>query len=729
MARRTWFTIAALAVLAWPPASLAEGHEATTVNAASQAANPLLAPWSGPLGGVPPFDAARVELFQPALEAAMTEALAQVDAIANNPEPASFDNVIAALERSGRTLGRVIAVYNLYGNNLSTPEFQAVEREMEPRLAAYRDRINQNEALFRRVAAVYESPDKASLTPEQQRLTWLRYTNMVRAGARLAPAGKQEVAAINQRLASLFTAFSQNVLADEEHNFLVIDDESSLAGLPASFVSSAAAAARRLGHEGKWAVLNTRSAVAPFLTFAERRDLRERVWRTFANRGDESDTHDTNAIAAEILALRARRAELLGYPTHAHWRLENAMARNPDRAMEMMEAVWPPAVARVAEEVTDMQALADAEGAGITIEPWDYRYFAEKVRKARYDLDEQALKPYLQMDRLLEGAFWVVGELYGLRFEALEAGAVPVFHPDVRVWAVRRADGSPVGLFYHDPYARAGKRSGAWATAYRVQERVDGTVLPIISNNCNFMQGANGQPTLLSWDDAKTLFHEFGHAVQGLLSDVTYASLAGTGVARDAVEHSSQLMEHWLSTHEVLDRFARHYQTGAPMPDELVARIHEAENFNQGFETVEYLADALLDMQLHLAGAKPIDIDAFEREALAGLGMPKEIILRHRLPQFQHIFGSDGYSAGYYSYMWADQLVADTWEAFQEAGGAYDREVAGRLRDKVLSVGNSVDPIEGYRAFRGRDATVDALLRKRGFPVPAKGGDDKTSSH
>ncbi len=729
MSHRSWLTVAALAVLAWPFSAMAEGHEAPSVSDAAQAPNPLLAPWSGPLGGTPPFDVARVDLLAPALEVAMAEALANVDAVAADPAPATFDNVIAPLERAGRTLGRVMAVYNIYSNNLSTPEFQVVERDMEPKLAAFRDKINQNEALFKRVAAVYESPDKASLTPEQQRLTWLRYTNMVRAGARLDPAQKQEVAAINQRLAALFTSFSQNVMADEERLFLAINDSADLAGLSDSLVAAAAAAAKRRGLESQWVINNTRSSVAPFLTYSDRRALREQVWRTFVNRGDNGDQYDTNAIAAEILALRARRAELLGYPTHAHWRLENTMAGTPERTLELMEAVWTPAVARVREEVADMQAIADAEGGGVTIEPWDYRYYAEKVRKEKYDLDENATKPYMQMDKLLEGTFWAVGQLYGLQFEPLAAGAVPVYHPDVRVWKVSDAAGEPVGMFFVDPYARPGKRSGAWMNAYRGQEKFDGPVTPIISNNLNFMKGAEGQPVLISWDDASTLFHEFGHALHGLLSDVNYPSVAGTAVARDYVELPSQLMENWLPTREVLDRFALHYQTGEAMPDELIARIKKADTFNQGFDTVEYLAAALVDMKLHLAGAKPIDIDAFERETLTEIGMPKEIVLRHRSPQFLHVFGSDGYSAGYYSYLWADQLVADTWEAFQEAGGAYDKDVAKRLRDNVLSVGNSVDAAAGYRAFRGRDATVDPLLRKRGFPVPAKAEEAKAPCH
>jgi peptidyl-dipeptidase Dcp len=683
------------------------------MEAPSPTSNPLLEPWKGPYGGVPPFDAVRVEDLKPALEEAMTRHLAEIDAITSNPRPPSFENTIAALDRSGRTLERVSAIYGVYTSNLSTPAVQAVEREMEPKLAAHRDRIAQNKALFRRVEAVYETRDQAGLTPEQQRLTWLRYTRYVLAGAKLDDAGKAEVARLNQRLAALYTQFSQNVLGDEEERVLVIEDRADLEGLPLWFINGAAAAAGERGQPGKWAVLNTRSSVEPFLTYSSRRDLREKVWRTFVNRGDEGDAHDNNAIITEILLLRAQRAKLLGYPTHAHWRLQLTMAKTPERAMELMEAVWVPAVKRVHEDVARMEEFAAGEGTRITLEPWDYRYYAEKVRKARYEIDENEVKPYLQLDKLREGMFWMAGRLYGLQFAELPRGTVPVFHPDVRVWQVRDARGSEIGLYYLDPFARKGKRSGAWMTAYRQQSRFDGEVLPIISNNSNFVEAAPGQPILIGWNDATTLFHEFGHAIQGLLSDVTYPTLSGTSVVRDYVELSSQLHEHWLSTREVLDRFAVHYQTGAPMPDALVERLREAENFNQGFETVEYLASAIVDMKLHLAGEVTIDPDAFEHRTLEEIAMPREIVMRHRTPQFSHIFAGDSYSAGYYSYLWSDKLVADTWEAFLESGGPWDTQVAERLREKILAAGNTVDPDEGYRAFRGRDATVDALLRKR----------------
>jgi peptidyl-dipeptidase Dcp len=461
--------------------------------------------------------------------------------------------------------------------------------------------------------------------------------------------------------------------------------------------------------------MNTRSSIEPFLTYSSRRDLREKAWRMFVNRGDNGDVNDNNAIISEVLQLRAERAKLLGYQTHAHWRLENAMAKTPERAMQLMEAVWKPAVARVREEVADMQALADKEGAKIKIEPWDYRYYSEKVRKAKYDLDQNEVKPYLQLEKLREGMFWVAGELFNFSFTPVKD--VPVFHPDVRVWEVKdKTSGKHVGLWYFDPYAREGKRSGAWMNAYRNQERLDGNITTIVSNNSNFVNGKPGEPVLISWDDATTLFHEFGHALHGLSSNVTYPSLSGTNVARDYVEFPSQLLEHWVSTPEVLQKFAVHYQTGKPIPQDLVERIKKAGTFNQGFSTIEYLASALVDMKLHLAGSQKIDADAFERETLAQIGMPGEIVMRHRTPQFGHVFSSDGYSAGYYSYLWSDVLNADAFEAFNEAaGGPYDKTIAKKLRQYIFSVGNTIDPAEAYKKFRGRDPQTEALMRKRGF--------------
>lgn len=674
--------------------------------------NPLLAEWKGPYGGVPRFDLVKVEFFKPAMESAMAANLAEIDKIANNTAAPTFENTIVAMERAGEGLNRVGPLYNVWQSTMSTPDFQVVQREMAPKLAAFSDKITQNEALFKRIEAVYNSPHKAKLNAEQQRLVWLRYTNFVRAGAKLDAKAKARLTEINQQLAGLFTNFGNNVTFEEGNQFVQLKSEADLAGLPQSTKDAAAAAAAEKKQEG-WLIVNTRSSVDPFLTYSNSRDLRERVWRMFIMRGDNGDERDNNAAITQILQLRTERAKLLGYTTHAHWRVENSMAKTPDRAMELMMAVWKPSVKRVNEEVADMQALANKEGAKIKIEPWDYRYYMEKVRKDKYDLDQNQVKPYLQLDKLREAIHWVSGELFNFKFTPAD---VPVAHPDIKVWEVKdRTSGKHIGLWYFDPFARQGKRSGAWMNAYRAQERVDGEITTIVSNNSNFVKGKPGEPTLISWDDAVTMFHEFGHALHGLNSNVTYPSLSGTAVARDYVEFPSQLMEHWLSTPEVLQKFALHYETGKPIPQELVAKIDRSKTFNQGFATVEYLAAAILDMKLHLLGDQKIEARTFEKEALAEIGMPKEIVLRHRLPHFLHVFSSDAYSAGYYSYLWSDVITADAFGAFTEGGGAYDKKVSERLRKNIFSVGNTIDPALGYRNFRGRDPKVEALMKKRGF--------------
>lgn len=679
-------------------------------------ANPLTAKWTGPFGGIPPFDKIKVADFKPALEMAMNENLAEIEAIASTPGSPTFENTIAPLERSGKMLDRVQTIYGIWSSNMNNDEFSAVENEMEPKLAAFSDKISQNEKLFKRIELVYNSPEKGKLTAEQQRLVWIYYTNFIRAGARLDDASKKRLSEINQELAGLFTKFSQNLLADESGKFLELKSEADLSGLPQSLRDAAAGNAERKKLSGSWVITNTRSSIDPFLTYSDRRDLREKAWNMFVNRGDGGDEHDNNKTISQILKLRQERAKLLGFKTHAHWRLENSMAKTPERAMELMESVWKPAVNRVHEEVADMQALADKEGAKIKIEPWDYRYYAEKVRKAKYDLDQNEVKQYLQLENLREGMFWVAGELFNFSFKPLNN--VSVYQPDMRVWeVVDKTTGKHIGLWYFDAYARQGKRSGAWMNAYRSQQRMDSEITTIVSNNANFVSGKPGEPVLISWDDATTLFHEFGHALHGLSSNVTYPSVSGTNVVRDYVEFPSQLLEHWLSTKEVLSRFALHYKTGKPIPQELVDRIHNASTFNKGFTTVEYLASALVDMKLHLADATDIDPDAFEKKTLEELGMPHEIVMRHRTPQFGHVFSSDGYSAGYYSYLWSDVLTADAYSAFTEAGGPYDKEVAKRLRDNIFTVGNTIDPQEGFKKFRGRDASTDALMKKRGFPI------------
>lgn len=673
----------------------------------------ITAPWTGPYGGVPAFDKVKVADFPAAFDLAMKTERAEIDAIADARSAPTFENTIAALERSGSLMDRVSTFGGVWSSTLSTPELREQEKVLNPKLAAHGDATLQNEKLFKRIEAVYN--DRAKLTPEQQRLTWVYWNQFVRAGAKLSPDAKKRVAQINQELAGLFTSFSQNLLADETDYVLYLRSESELAGLPDDVRAAAAAAAEERGKKGEWAILNTRSSMDPFLTYSSRRDLREKVWRTYYSRGDNGDAKDNNANIKKILKLRYERAQLLGFKTHAHWRLENAMAKTPEAAMELMTRVWPSAIARVKEEVAEMQAVADKERANLKIEPWDYRYYAEKVRAARYDLDMNQVKPYMQLEKLREGMFWAAGQVYG--FEFAQISNVPVAHPDIRVWEVKKA-GKHIGLWYFDPYARTGKRSGAWMNAYRRQEKFEKPVTTIVSNNSNFVKGAPGEPVLISWDDAETMFHEFGHAIHGLNSDVNYPTLSGTAVPRDYVEFPSQINEHWLPTQQVLSKYALHHKTGEPIPKALVDKLEKAKTFRQGFDVTEYLSSALIDMKLHLAGGADIDPDAFERDELAKLGMPSELVMRHRTPQFGHVFASDGYSAGYYSYLWSETLALDVVDAFKASpGGMYDKAMAKKLHDNVMAVGNSIDPAVGYRTLMGRDVDVKAYLRDKGFPT------------
>jgi peptidyl-dipeptidase Dcp len=682
-------------------------------------ANPVLAEWSGPFGGVPPFDRVGVEHFMPALDAAIEQVTASIERIAADPASPTFQNTLEALERSGQALYRVKAVARVWRTTMSSPELRAIEGEMMAKLAGLDDRIKQNAQLFQRIEAVYRSGGApiasgdrfGALTEEQRRLTWLYHLDFTRAGAGLGDEAKRRLAEINQRLAELSTRFDQNVLVDESSQFALLETEAELAGLPAAERVAAAEAAAANGMVGKWIVPNTRSAVEPFLTHADSRALRESVWRMFVGRGDNPGDHDNNPVIAEMLALRAERSTLLGYPSFAHWAVENTMAKTPERALELMEAVWPRAVAGVQAEVDEMRELARASGVD-EIQPWDYRYFADKVRARVQGLDWHQLEPYLQLEKLREGMFWVAGRLFRMSFMAVD---VPVYHPDVRVWEVSdERTGAHIGLFYFDPFARQGKKSGAWMNHYRRQQRLDGVVTPIVSNNCNFVRGRPGDPVLISWTDAVTLFHEFGHALHGLSSRVTYPTLAGTQVSPDYVEFASQILEFWLSTPEVLGRFAIHHKTGKPMPARLMERIERASRAGEGFSTTEQLASALVDMKLHLDPGRP-DPAAVARETLNRYGMPKELVLRHGLPHFAHIFSGDQYAAKYYSYLWADVLAADAREAFLEQGGMFATAVAERMRDALLSKGNTVDPEEAYLAFRGRAPRVQALLEHRGF--------------
>ena len=680
--------------------------------------SPLLKPWTGPFGGVPPWNLVRSEEFIGAFDAAIKAADDDITAITGNPETPDFENTIVALERSGRTLSRLEAMFFVYASNLNVGPIPDIEKVIVPKLSEHEDSIYQDKKLFARISAVYESPAMKDGTFDlaQRRLVDDTYKTFLRKGAKLDNSNKAKLSQMNTRLARLFTDFSQNVLADEKGYVTWIKDKSELGGLPNSVIAAMASAAKdRNNKDGVWAITNTRSSMDPFLTYSSNRPLREKVWQNYYSRGDNGDKYDNNKIIAEILKIRAARAKLLGYETHAHWRMEPTMAKKPEAAMDLMMKVWPKALARVREEVADMQAIADEEGAKIKIEPWDYRYYAEKVRKAKYDLDFNEVKPYLQLEKLREAMMWAATQLYGLQFKQLSG--IPVFHPDVTVWEVTDADGKHVGLWYLDPYAREGKRSGAWMTDYRAQENMGKPITTIVSNNSNFIKGADGEAVLISWDDAVTLFHEFGHALHGLLSKVNYRSQSGTSVARDYVEFPSQINEHWLETPEILNQFAVHHKTGEAIPQALLNKIKKASTFNQGFDTVEYLASALIDMKLHLAGSDDIDPDAFERKTLAGMGMPSELPMRHRTPHFMHIFSSDSYSAGYYSYLWADALTADAAERFVEAGSFYDKDVAKSLHDNVMSIGDTIDPAEGFRRFRGRDVDTSALLRKRGFPV------------
>jgi peptidyl-dipeptidase Dcp len=684
--------------------------------AKTAALGPMLDPWVGPYGGIPRFDKLRKADFKQALMKGMDLARAEIDTLTKSKAAPSFENTILAYEDGGRELGRVGNFFGVYTSNLNDKEMQKIEEDMSPILSAFNDEVTQNDALFQRIKAVYDDRASAGLNPEQLRLTEVHYERFARQGAALGKEQKARLKEINGKLASLYTKFGQNQLHDEENYTLVIDSEADLVGLPQPLKDAAAQASAERKQAGKWVFSNTRSSMEPFLTYSDRRDLREKGWRMWVNRGDMPGEHNNRKIIAEILKLRSERAKLMGFESHAHRMLDNNMAKHPDNAMNLMLKMWKAAVARVKEEVADMQAIADKEGAKIRIEPWDYRYYAEKVRIAKYAIDQNEVKQYLQLDKILAGMFWATNQVFGL--EMVKLSGVPVFHPDMSVYEVRRG-GKRMGLWYFDPFARAGKSSGAWMTEYRTQERFKGEITPIVSNNSNFIKAKPGEPVLISWDDATTMFHEFGHALHGLLSNVNYPTLAGTSVKRDFVEFPSQVFEYWFSTPEMLNQFALHYQTGKPIPKELVDKVLKAKNFNQGFSTVEYLASAIYDMKIHLAATPDKDIDAveFEKAAMEEIGCPKEVVLRHRPTAFGHIFSGDGYSAGYYVYMWADTMTADVYEGFQEKGGLYNKDACKLLETSIMSVGNSIPPDEAFRRFRGRNVDTNALMRDRGFPV------------
>ncbi len=663
---------------------------------------------------MPPFASIKPDHFGPAFDRGFSAHEAEVAAIANNPEPADFDNTIAALENSGRPLARVGRVFSLLAGAHTNDALLKLEREIAPQRARHWNKILMNAALFRRIDALWQNHDRLGLDPEQARVLERYFVTFRRAGAGLDDAAKARLAAINERLATLGTGFSQNVLADEQDYTLVLEGEAELAGLPDFLREAAREAGEERGLAGKHVITLSRSSVEPFLQFSERRDLREKAFKAWIARGDGGGKTDNKAIIAETVGLRAERAHLLGYSTFAHYRLDDAMAKTPEAVRGLLDRVWPAARARALADRDAMQELVQAEGGNFRLAPWDWRFYAEKLRKARCDFDEAEVKPYLQLDNIIAAAFHTASRLFGLTFERRHD--VPVWHPDVRVWEVKAADGRHVGLFFGDYFARSSKRSGAWMTALRDQERLAGDIRPLVVNVMNFSKAAGSAPTLLSFDDARTLFHEFGHGLHGLLSDVTYPMISGTHVQTDFVELPSQLYEHWLEQPALLRQFALHYRTGEPMPEDLLQRVLAARTFNQGFATVEYVSSALVDLDFHSRDLpEKLDVEAFERESLARIGMPEEIVMRHRPPHFAHIFSGGGYASAYYSYMWSEVLDADAFAAFEEAGDIFDPATAKRLRDDIYSAGGKRDPQAAYEAFRGRLPTPEALLKKRGL--------------
>jgi len=667
--------------------------------------NPLLSDWTGPLG-LPPFAAIEAAHFRPAFDAALAEAAAERDAIAADPAPPDFANTIEAMERMGRSLGRVGGVFfNLVGAD-STPELESIQTEIAPRLAKFSTDTFTDPALFARVEALHGQRDGLGLTPEQDRVLFLTRRRFVRAGARLDPAGRARMGAIMQRLASLGAQFGQNVLADERDWSMPLGAD-DLDGLPDFVVAAAADAARARGVDGHVVTLS-RSLIEPFLTFSARRDLREAAWRAWVGRGATGGATDNRAIIAETLALRAERAALLGYDSFAAYKLDTEMAGTPQAVRDLLTRVWTAAKAQAATEADALRALIAAEGANHPLEAWDWRRYAEIRRAAAFDLSASAVKPYLRLDNIIEAGFDVAGRLFGLRFTPLPDA--PRYHPDVRVWEVTR-DGTHVGVFMGDYFARPSKRSGAWSTGFRAQSRLLGEA-PVVLNVMNFARAGDG-PALLTWDDARTLFHELGHGLHSLLSAVTYPSVSGTSVARDFVELPSQLLEHWLAEPAVLAKHALN-AAGEAMPDALIEKIRAAETFNQGHATVEYVGSALVDLALH-DGPPPTDPLAAEAAELARLGMPPEIGMRHRSAHFQHVFAGDGYSAGYYSYLWSEVMDADAFAAFAEAGDAFDPATARRLEAEILAVGGSRDAEAAWRAFRGRAPDPAAMLKGRGL--------------
>ncbi|GAA4172139.1 M3 family metallopeptidase [Shinella granuli] len=678
--------------------------------------DPALVEWTG-LNGLPRFDLVKDDAFADGFAAALAAHEAEIDAIAGNPEPATFDNTIAALEIAGDELSRVSALFWSRAGANTNDTIQALERDIAPKMSRHYSKIGTNAALFARIDALWEARETLNLSLEQTRVLERHWKGFVKSGARLAKPEQDRLAAINETLAGLGAKFGQNVLADEKNWALLLDEGDALDGLPDFLKDAMAAAARERGEDGRFAVTLSRSIIEPFLTFSARRDLREQAFRAWVARGENDGETDNRGIVRETLALRAEKAGLLGYTNFAALKLDNTMAKTPEAVNGLLMQVWEKAVARAREEEAELAALAAEEGHNHAVMPWDWRYHAEKLRAKKFSFSEAELKPYLQLEKIIDACFDVAGRLFGIR--AVEKTGVPVYHPDVRVFEVRDRDDRLVAMFLGDYFARASKRSGAWMSSYQSQHRLplkNGTVgeLPIIYNVCNFAKPAEGKPALLSLDDARTLFHEFGHALHGMLSDVTYPSVSGTGVARDFVELPSQLYEHWLTVPEILTRYAVHYQTGEAMPAALLDKVLAAHTFNSGFATVEFTSSALVDMAFHTRGAVE-DPMAVQQEVLETIGLPASIVMRHATPHFQHVFSGDGYSAGYYSYMWSEVLDADAFAAFTETGDAFDPAMAARLKTYIYAVGGSVDPEDAYKAFRGKLPSPEAMLEKKGL--------------
>ncbi len=704
---------AGLMALTAPLAACATGPGQADIGVAERPNhNPFFESWRDQPYGAPPFDQIRTDHYLPAFERAIAAHAAEIDAlVAERAEP-TFANTVEAMENAGGLLRLVTGVFYNLASTDGDEAMQAVERTIAPMMARHQSAIYLNTTLFARFDALYQNRANLGLDDEQTRLLSHYHQSFRRAGAALPQDARDRLAAISEEMATLSTGFSQNQLADTAAWTLVLEGEDGLAGLPEGLRAAALATGAQLSQPGRHLITLQRSSVEPFLTFSANRDLREQAFRAWASRGENRNAYDNRDAIVRMLTLRREYANLLGFPSYAHYELDDRMAQTPERALALLDRVWPYARAAALQERDMLQQQIASDGDSFALEAWDWRYYAERVRAAQYDLNEAEIRPYLSLDNMVAGMFDTANRLFGLTFEPTTE--VPVYHPDVRAYIVRNRAGALAGLYYFDPFARPTKQSGAWMNSFREQERLAGRTTPVIVNVMNLSPASPGEATLMSWDDADTLFHEFGHALHGLLSDVRYRSLAGANVQRDYVEFPSQILEFYFASDDNLNRFARHYQTGEPMPAELVARIRAAANFNQGFSTVEYMASAFVDMDLHLADPSGLDIGASEAATLARIAMPREIIARHRPSHFGHIFAG-GYAAGYYGYMWADVLSADAFEAFKEAGDIWDPATAGRLREFVFSAGNRRDPAEAYRLFRGRDADVSALMRDRGF--------------